>query len=217
MRRDATAAAEFQRIHDSNAWGSAQSRSGRGSEDIQTAYLQTELPALFQRLGVQSILDAPCGDFHWMSGVPMGGVHYTGVDIVPALVENTRARYESQNPQRQFVCRNIIEDPLPKADLIFCRDCLVHLPLKDIWRAIENFRRSGATYLLTTTFPGHDRKNANWDIAVGDWRALNLLEPPFRFPKPVELINERCSEGDGEFRDKSLGLWRLSDLPAGPS
>jgi hypothetical protein len=27
------------------------------------------------------------------------------------------------------------------------------------------------------------------------------------------LIDERCEEGDGGWRDKSLGLWRLDDLP----
>jgi len=28
------------------------------------------------------------------------------------------------------------------------------------------------------------------------------------------LINERCDEGGGGWRDKSLGLWRLDELPA---
>jgi hypothetical protein len=27
------------------------------------------------------------------------------------------------------------------------------------------------------------------------------------------LINERCEEGDGGWRDKSLGLWPLDQLP----
>jgi len=28
------------------------------------------------------------------------------------------------------------------------------------------------------------------------------------------LINEGCTEGDNLFTDKSLGLWRLEDMPA---
>ena len=54
---------------------------------------------------------------------------------------------------------------------------------------------------------------ANIDIVTGDWRPLNLERPPFGFPPAHELINEQCSEGNGAFRDKSLGLWRIADLP----
>lgn len=36
---------------------------------------------------------------------------------------------------------------------------------------------------------------------------------PFNWPAPRALINERCDEDDGGWRDKSLGLWRLDELP----
>jgi hypothetical protein len=74
---------------------------------------------------------------------------------------------------------------------------------------LRNFRRSGARWLLTTTFPGRD---INHDTAMGRWRTLNLELPPFGFPPPGELIVERCSERNGLYRDKSLGLWRFTDL-----
>jgi hypothetical protein len=209
LRSRRSPASEFERIHATNAWGSAHSVSGEGSELAQTAWLQKELPRIFAQYEVKSFLDAPCGDFHWMSGVDLSGIAYHGVDIVPSLIDRTQARYGSG--ARQFVCRNIIADDLPRADLILSRDCLVHLPLADVWRALANFRRTGATYLLTTTFPRHTK--TNWDIAVGDWRPLNLQEAPFHFPEPLEWIDEHCTQGDGEFSDKSLALWRLSDLP----
>ena len=37
---------------------------------------------------------------------------------------------------------------------------------------------------------------------------------PFNFPPPLRLVNENCTEGDGAYGDKCLGLWRLADLPA---
>jgi hypothetical protein len=47
---------------------------------------------------------------------------------------------------------------------------------------------------------------------VGKWRPLNMQLPPFNFPNPICIINEKCTEGEGEFKDKSLGLWRLKDI-----
>jgi hypothetical protein len=98
---------------------------------------------------------------------------------------------------------------LPTADLVLIRDCLVHLSFVDIARAIGNLRRSNITWLLTTTFP---EQEANEDIHTGDWRPLNLGRGPFHWPTPVELLNERCSEGEGQFADKSLGLWRINEI-----
>jgi hypothetical protein len=89
----------------------------------------------------------------------------------------------------------------------------VHLPYRETWKAVDNFRRSGATWLLTTTFTG---PRDNHDIVIGDWRAVNLERPPYNFPGAVEVINEESDEVDeelGAFPDKSLGLWRLADLP----
>jgi len=101
-------------------------------------------------------------------------------------------------------------DSLPSADVILCRDCLVHFAFADIWRALRNFRASGARYLLTTTFLEHEQ---NEDIEDGDWRMLNLRRPPFDFAAPFDVLIEGCVEGDGAYADKALGLWRIADLP----
>lgn len=47
---------------------------------------------------------------------------------------------------------------------------------------------------------------------TGDWRPLNLERPPFNFPPPAELLAEGCTEAEGRFLDKSLGLWAIKDL-----
>jgi hypothetical protein len=44
-------------------------------------------------------------------------------------------------------------DALPPCGAILCRDCLVHLSFGNIERAVANFRRSGAVWLIATTFP----------------------------------------------------------------
>ncbi len=104
-----------------------------------------------------------------------------------------------------------MKDELPEVDLIFCRDCLVHFSHSDIFKALTNIRRSGAIYLLTTTFSG---RKENHDINTGEWRVLNFEAAPFHFPPPLRLLVENCTQQNskGAYKDKSLGLWKISDF-----
>ncbi len=43
-------------------------------------------------------------------------------------------------------------------------------------------------------------------------RVLNLQQAPFNFPPPEHLLVEECTEGNGAYRDKSLGVWNLDAL-----
>ena len=111
---------------------------------------------------------------------------------------------------REFRRLDLCSDELPKADVVLCRDCLVHLSLANVRRAVENLKRSGSQWLLTTTFPECEE---NLDIQDGDWRMLNFELAPFAWGKPERLLVEGCTESGGGYEDKSLGLWRIADLP----
>ena len=195
----------FQRIHDTNLWGAPESVSGLGSQIDATAMLRVELPALLRRLQANSLLDAPCGDGGWIVRADLP-VRVTGIDIVPDLIEQLNARAARGEIAGDYHVADITADPLPRCDAILCRDCLVHLSFANIARAADNFRRSGAYWLITTTFPEWQE---NRDCEDGDWRALNFERSPFAWGRPSELINESCMEAGGGWRDKSLGVWRL--------
>lgn len=197
----------FSAIHQMNLWGAETSVSGLGSEDDATIVLRKELPALLRQLKVASLLDAPCGDAAWIRKALLD-VSYTGIDIVPAMIESLRST--ALPPQINFLLADITNDDLPQADAILCRDCLVHFSFQTIEQAVHNFKRSGARYLITTTFP---EWNVNKDIENGDWRALNFEHEPFNWGKPDFVLNEGCTEADGGYPDKSLGVWKLSALP----
>jgi hypothetical protein len=197
----------FTEIYSKNAWNGTDSSSGTGSDLFQTRVIAREIPTLCAGLGVATLLDVPCGDFYWMSHVRLGGVDYTGADIVDELVLANQKRYGREGVR--FRTLNLIRDTLPRVDLILCRDCLVHLSFADVFTALGRICESGSLYLLTTTFP--DRTD-NDDIAMGDWRPLNLERAPFALPPALRVINEGCTEGDGFYCDKSLGLWRLADV-----
>ena len=196
----------FEQAFCANVWGGRESRSGPGSDLQQARVIMAELPKLISEFGFTTLLDIPCGDFHWMQHVDLGQVHYIGGDIVSALIAMNQERYGSEI--REFRLLDVTEDKLPRVDLILCRDCLVHLSYRLVRKALANIKRSGSHYLLTTTFPGLEK---NSEVSTGGWRPLNLSAPPFDFPLPLRLINEQCPEE--RYRDKSLGLWTLDSIP----
>lgn len=198
-------AGRFARIERTNLWGAATSVSGLGSEFAAAAAVRAALPSLLLRLGVRTLLDAPCGDARWITSLGLKA-DYVGVDIVPSLVEANAARAARGEIVGRFVLADMTRAELPSADLVLCRDGLVHLSFANIERALQRLRATGAHWLLTTTFPDW---RTNQDCEDGDWRALNFERPPYGWPPPLVLINEGCDEGGGGWSDKSLGLWRL--------
>lgn len=206
----------FTQIFTSHFWsqpqngyvGKEETVSGYGSKLESTIVIRNVLPQLFKQLNIAVFLDLPCGDFNWMKTVNLDNVSYIGADIVPALIAQNQKAYG--NATRKFVHIDAVKDVIPQSQLILCRDCLVHLSIPDIKSAIKNFKKSGALYLLTTTYP--KALKSNHDIKTGDWRPLNLELPPFNFAKPLLMIDEQSNWGDDQRYGKSLGLWRLADL-----
>jgi len=166
------------------------------------------LPDLLANFGVTSLLDAACGDFQWMKSVDIKGVRYYGIDIVPAVVANNNRVYGSET--RSFFRADITRDSLPQADLILCRDALVHLTLEDALAALHNFVRSNSRYLLATTYLDCD---GNIETITGDWRLLNLRFWPFNLPAPIAVLSEGFEDQEGRY-DKCLGLWPLAEVAA---
>jgi hypothetical protein len=194
----------FQVAYAMGAWGSVESGSGCGSELGATDNVSAYLPELFQRLKVSEFLDAPCGDWNWMRRVDLSGVDYVGADVVSAVIAKNNQQYA--RPGVRFIHADLTKDPLPTVDMIMCRDCWVHLSFEDIAATLKNFRRTGATWLLVSTTPSHDR-NQNQRTGI-DWRHLNLRLPPFNFPPEIESRNDHYPD-----EPSPITLWRLADLP----
>lgn len=202
----------FTDIYRRRSWGGEESASGPGSTRTRAADFLGPLVAEVRRLDAAALLDAPCGDFNWAAPLADAVPRYIGVDVVGALVDTNRRLHGSL--RRSFLRRDLIRDRLPACDVVFCRDGLVHLSFADLWRALANFRRTGARYLIATTFTG-ERTNA--DVETGGWRPLNLERPPFGFPAPFALVDEQCHHSARAFDDKALAFWRFDRLPQAPA
>jgi len=190
-----------------NSWNGKESVSGPGSDYEQTKYLIPELQILLKEFNVKSILDVPSGDFNWMRRVDLDGIKYIGGDIVDKMVKINNKKYGTKNIL--FKSIDIVNDSLPEVDLVMVRDCFVHLPNKDIFKAINNIIDSKSKYLLTTNFMWRS-PDANIDIKVGAWRRLNLEKAPFNFPFPKNIIIEGNIQSYD--RDKTMSLWYIKDL-----
>lgn len=194
----------FQRWYSKPARRKLESMSGLGSSLAQTENLRRNLPELFRDLGVKTMLDAPCGDWNWMSTVDLSGIDYVGGDIVPEVVEQNRRSY---GEEAEFRCIDICHDDLGRHDLIFCRDALVHLPNALVSRFLRNAAASGSRFLAMTNFPD---KKRNFDTDIPRWRAINMMAHPFSLPEPILRINEGCPQ-EGR-ADKEMAVWRLDQL-----
>ena len=195
----------FERARRTGVWSpTGESVSGAASSLEATETIRRELPGLLTELEVRTLLDVPCGDWNWMSHVELPVERYIGGDIVPALVAANTARFGG--PGREFKEIDLCVDALPDADMLLCRDALVHFSYADIWRVVANIGRAEITYLASTTF---DATARNSDQVTGlAWRHLNLRRPPFSFPEPLHVIVD-----DFNRSDQRLAVWRVNDLP----
>ncbi len=177
---------------------------GAGSKFENTERVRQRLPRLLSELRVMKLLDAPCGDFNWMSRTDLYGIEYIGADYDEVHCAWTKAR-ESQPSKfkphsKTVVTLDICRDVLPSADLMLCRDFLQHLPNFRVKAALDNFRSSGIPWLLATSHSNELNRDIPSD---GMFRLLNLTALPFNLPPPRESIP------DGE--DRIIGLWHRND------
>ena len=194
----------FTDIVEGNKWSGAESVSGTGSDSINTKHLRYVFPDLLKKLGIKSLLDAPCGDFNWLSQCLPNHIYYTGVDIVDSVVKSNNAKFN----KLFYVC-DITCDDLPKSDLILCRDCLGHLTNIDIIKTAYNFKKSGSTYLCATHFIGLEG-SLNVDIETGQWRPSNLMTEPTNFNNvfgnPIAYTHENSPESSHKY----LVTWKIN-------
>lgn len=174
----------FDQIYKNNFWGSAQSRSGLGSELEFTNRYRMELSALIRERNIQSVFDAPCGDLHWMQEIlKEHSIRYIGGDISQSLVDDVKKKLPQFDVRHFDICK----DRFPEVEVWHCRDCLFHLPFADIRQALQNFLHSTIPYALFTTHRARFL-HRNLDVTVGGFRFLDLERPPFNFPPAIRYL-----------------------------
>lgn len=171
---------------------------GPGSTFGYTENLRLNLGKFLEKHNITSMIDAPCGDYSWMSVTDLPSIQeYVGGDIVEFLIKANQEKY----PNHKFKQIDLTQDILPNVDLLFCRDCLLHLSFEDIDKVFKNISRSNIKYVLLSNWY-EDAENSR-NIQTGEARYLNFLESPFNFTQPIDSITDFV---DGFPRRKML-LW----------
>lgn len=131
---------------------------------------------------IESIVDLGCGDFAvGKQIVEASGVRYTGIDVVPELIEHHNNTV--RDPRVNFRCADITSDLLPAADLCLVRQVLQHLSNDEIVKVLANLRNCSRV-LISEDVPSHP-KSFNRDKPHGpDVRSyygsgVYVERPPF--------------------------------------
>lgn len=208
FRKEESVEETFTRYYNTHYWKSKETVSGKGSELEITKILRKELPIFLKELNVKTLLDIPCGDFNWMKEIDLTNLdQYIGADIVSDLIDKNKKKYQKEYSNIEFKKFDVRVDNLPRVDVILCRDLLIHFSFDDIVKTLENIKKSNSKFIMTTSFPSIDK---NVDIKTGGHHHVNLLLPPFSFPKPFSTIKEFAQNPQVT---KYLGLWEVKNIP----
>jgi len=177
-----------------------ESVAGYGSSLWNTHEIIEKLPEILSKYKIKSMLDIPCSDVYWMSKINMDHIHYIGADLIDEQISENKKTY----PNKDFRVINMIVDPIPIVDLIFCRDCFVHMTFKNIKSSLNKFCTSKSKYLFAGTCPELKINRDSHDLL--GWRPLNLEIQPFNFSTPIEIFSEQTDKNP----EKCMGMWELS-------
>jgi hypothetical protein len=185
---------------------------GPGSEPEQVKQAGTIefINSIIKKYGIKSISDCPCGLFeNWMHLVDLTNVVYTGYDINDLAIKRNLDTY----PNISFVELDMVNELLPKTDLIICRDCLFHLPNSFVSSALKNFYASGSKYLLATehNWLKVNRELTKQELAVeAGYKHINLEIEPFNLGAPLEVHDEDVWRYYDAGHNKQMSLWKLN-------
>jgi SAM-dependent methyltransferase len=172
----------FSKIYATNYWDFG---SGPGSLEVHTRGYREFLQKFLSEYKISSVVDVGCGDWQIARHINWEEIHYTGIDVVQDIITRNKELYG--NERTEFICADVFSCDLPVADLLIVKDVLQHWPNKDIIVFLSRLTRF--KYALITNCILGSRVNA--DIALGQFRPLDLNAPPFNydFPKVYEFTN----------------------------
>jgi hypothetical protein len=185
-------------------------RSGPGSSMELTQQLRLAFPRIIEQYGVKTLVDAPCGDWFWMQHVDLAGVSYIGGDISKEITDANSEQFA--RPGVKFIHLDITSDPIPTADIVLCRDCMMHLKHWLRWEFFKNFVASDSKYLITTVHHVLENKAVTRN---GGFKRFNPCIAPFNFSPALELIPETAEtlpddilqNRVADHTQRSIGIW----------
>ena len=114
----------------------------------------------------------------------------------------------------RFGVLDLLNNVPPTADVLMSRELWFHIRPEHAMMALNNIRRSGARYLITSTHP-HVTKNAAEPAGIlgtpgGDWGYydVNVELPPFNLRR--EDVVDEAEERHRQGQKRLLRVYRLN-------
>ncbi len=169
----------FSYIYEAKVWGcnsDGEGASGGGSVEETTRQYRKFLQDFFAVYEIRSVVDAGCGDWEFSKLIDWRNIHYVGYDIVDSVIKRNQAKYTSGNIH--FIHADAINEDLPSADLLICKDVLQHLSNSDILAFLPQLKKYKYC-LITNDVDPRTLTSSNPDIQSGGYRQVDLTKPPF--------------------------------------
>ena len=204
----------MKQIYDQSLWGGKEFDfySGIGSHDpmMVNIYVKTVTDFLKSNDHKMTICDIGCGDFNIGQHIFKYSKKYFAIDIVEELIERNKIKFKTKN--LEFLCLDIANDVLPKADVIIIRQVLQHLSNNEI-QQILNRLKTCKYIILTEHLPVGDfipntNKIASQGIRLKQQSGVDILSAPFNFQvKKEDVLNEIIlKNGSGKIKTSLFTL-----------
>ena len=179
----------FNEIYKNKKWRYG---SGTGSTPEYTKgynqFLQNYMKTAYPK--INTVLDLGCGDWQSTQLIDWTGINYIGIDIVPAMISTNQVKFESGNIR--FFCGDILEMPLPQADLVIVKDVINHWNNDDIFKLLNILKTYSLVFVV-----GNNNEHVEEGGTGRRYRPIDLAQDPFNVT--VKEIFK--------FRDKSV--WEI--------
>jgi SAM-dependent methyltransferase len=162
----------FDDIYKGNGWGFG---SGHGSLPRVTKGYRAYIELFLRENDIKTVVDLGCGDWQFSRLINWGDVQYTGLDIVPSVVEEDQKKFGKANINFKLIKAG--QTDLPKADLIIVKDVLQHMSTAAVQEFVKKALPRYKFALITNcSEPAND---LNIEIEEGGFRPLDLRAKPY--------------------------------------
>ena len=197
----------FKKIYISGAWGKGINNlpfnSGIGSSDKTTinAYIDSLKLFFISQMGVYNVVDCGCGDFNIGSQIRSIFNNYTACDIVDELISFNKIKFNNLNVD--FKNLNLINDEIPKADIIIFRQVLQHLSNENILKIVSKINNKYKYLIISEHLPSSYNFVPNINKINGPGIRLNknsgviLSEPPFNLNYTEKFVISDIAQDEG--------------------
>lgn len=176
----------FDKIYENSYWGKG---SGGGSSPEATQPYKVFLEDFIRQYNIKSIVDLGCGDWQFSQFLDFSSATYIGIDASKNVIKNNQQSFSRPGVSFDNLPGDYKE--LPSADLLICKDVLMHLStegVRDILSILPNFKYALITndipcvsafgeILLKLRYPFFPVNNK--EIKTGDYRTLDPTQRPY--------------------------------------